>query len=162
MQHSSPVEPDAAVEALMAASRAFVGIAASSLAGIEPDVTLPQFRALMVLASRGPQRSVDISTELRVAASTGARMCDRLVGKGLVTRSRSRTDRRTVRLRLSASGRALVEEVVRRRRRELSRIVGTTAPLWSAEVVDALQAFAAAAGDVPEQEWWLGWADDRA
>jgi hypothetical protein len=27
-----------------------------------------------------------------------------------------------------------------------------------AELVDALNAFATAAGEPPEQSWWLGWA----
>lgn len=153
-----PAREQAAVEALMVASRAFVGLAARSLADLDADVTLPQFRTLVVLASRGPQRSVDISNELGVAASTGQRMCDRLVRKGLVHRDRSTSDRRVVTVRLSATGRDLVEQVITRRRAELSRIVAATPKLWQPRVTEALTAFALAAGEVPEQEWWLGWA----
>ncbi|MFE9657192.1 MarR family winged helix-turn-helix transcriptional regulator [Micromonospora sp. NPDC006431] len=148
----------AAVEALMAASRAFVGLAARSLAGLDAEVTLPQFRALVVLATRGPQRAVDISAELQVAPSTGTRMCDRLIRKGLVRRSRSTSDRRVVRLRLTPAGLALVQEVIRRRRAELSRIVAATSAYWQPTVTEALTAFATAAGELPEQEWWLGFA----
>ena len=155
----TPAREQAAVEALMVASRAFVGLAARSLADLDADITLPQFRTLVVLASRGPQRSVDISNELGVAASTGQRMCDRLVRKGLVDRSRSTSDRRVVQLRLSVAGRDLVEQVLNRRRAELSRIVAATPDLWQPRVTEALTAFAAATGEVPEQEWWLGWAD---
>jgi hypothetical protein len=54
---------DELVEALLSASRVMVGLAARSLADLDSDVTLPQYRALVVLASRGPQRVVDISTE---------------------------------------------------------------------------------------------------
>ncbi|MGW5672737.1 MarR family winged helix-turn-helix transcriptional regulator [Micromonospora sp. NPDC003776] len=151
-------ESDRAVEALMAASRAFVGLAARSLADLDADVTLPQFRALVVLATRGPQRAADISTELQVAPSTGTRMCDRLLRKGLIRRSRSTADRRVVRLRLTPTGQRLVAEVIRRRREELSRIVAATAGHWRPAVTEALEAFAAAAGEVPEQEWWLGFA----
>jgi DNA-binding MarR family transcriptional regulator len=156
----TPAREQAAVEALMVASRAFVGLAARSLADLDADVTLPQFRTLVVLASRGPQRSVDISNELGVAASTGQRMCDRLVRKGLVRRARSTSDRRVVELRLSATGRDLVEKGINRRRAELSRIVAATPDLWQPRVTEALTAFAAATGEVPEQEWWLGWAAD--
>ena len=99
----SPVSEDA-VQALMLASRAFVGLAARSLAAVDGDVTLPQFRTLVVLAVRGPQRSIDIAEELRVNPSTGTRMCDRLIRKGLVRRIRSTTDRRVVRLRLTRNG----------------------------------------------------------
>jgi DNA-binding MarR family transcriptional regulator len=151
-----------AVEALMLASRAFVGLAARSLADLDADVTLPQFRALVVLATRGPQRVADIAAELQVTPSTGTRMCDRLVRKGLVRRSRTASDRRVVRLRLTAAGRRLVEEVIRRRRADLSRIVAATAEQWTPAVTGALSAFAAAAGEVPEQEWWLGWAAHHA
>src|SRR3569623_1888624 len=90
---------DAAVQALMLASRAFVGITARSLAAVEGEVTLPQFRTLVVLAVRGPQRGTDIAEELQVNPPTGTRMLDRLIRMGLVRRSRSSNDRREVRLR---------------------------------------------------------------
>lgn len=159
MHPPAPDDPQHTVEALMMASRAFVGITARALAGLDADVTLPQFRALMVLAMRGPQRPADISAELKVAPSTGTRMCERLVRKGLVRRSRTPTDRRVVRLRLTEAGRDLVEGLVERRRTELSAIVTATAEHWPPAVTAALQAFAYAAGEVPEQDWWRGWAD---
>jgi DNA-binding MarR family transcriptional regulator len=146
----------------MAASRAFVGLTARSLAGVDGDVTLPQFRALVVLAVRGAQRSVDIAEELRVNPSTGTRMCDRLVRKGLIKRVRSTSDRRVVRLRLTAKGHDIVEQVVARRRAELEQLVAATADLWQPAVLEALNAFAAAAGEVPEQDWWLGWAEHES
>jgi DNA-binding MarR family transcriptional regulator len=155
---ASPVT-DTAVQALMAASRAFVGLTARSLAGVDGEVTLPQFRALVVLAVRGPQRSVDIADELRVNPSTGTRMCDRLVRKGLVKRVRSTSDRRVVRLRLTAKGHDIVETVVARRRAELEDLVAATADRWQPAVIEALNAFAAAAGEVTEPDWWLGWAE---
>jgi DNA-binding MarR family transcriptional regulator len=158
MQPSSPPVSEAAVQALMLASRAFVGLAARSLAAVDSDVTLPQFRTLVVLAVRGPQRSIDIAEELRVNPSTGTRMCDRLIRKGLVRRMRSTADRRVVRLRLTQAGRDLVEQVIRHRREELVRLVAATADLWQPVVTDALTAFAEAAGEIGEQDWWLGWS----
>jgi DNA-binding MarR family transcriptional regulator len=101
-----------AVEALLSASRALVGIAARSVADVDPDVTLPQYRALVVLASRGPQKVADIAAELGVAPSTGTRMCDRLIRKGLIRRHRLSTDRRVVRLVLTAP----VDEAILQRR----------------------------------------------
>ena len=154
----SPGPSSDAVEALLSASRAFVGIAARSVADIDPDVTLPQYRALVVLAAKGPQKVVDIAAELGVAPSTGTRMCDRLIRKGLVRRHRSTSDRRVVRLTLTGTGRYLVERVMRVRREKLAEIVATTAELWHPAVAPALRAFAAAAGVVPDQDWWLGWS----
>jgi DNA-binding MarR family transcriptional regulator len=159
MHAGQPDDPERTVAALMAASRAFVGITARSLAALDADVTLPQFRALVVLAMRGPQRPADISAELKVAPSTGTRMCDRLVRKGLVRRARTPSDRRVVRLRLTPAGEDLVDEVIRRRREELAAIVDATSEHWRPTVTAALHAFAEAAGELPDQEWWLGWAD---
>jgi DNA-binding MarR family transcriptional regulator len=157
MQPSGP-DREEAVRALMLASRAFVGLTARSLAEIDGDVTLPQFRALVVLAVRGPQRSADIAEELRVNPSTGSRMCDRLVRKGLVRRIRSSSDRRVVRLRLTPAGHDIVEQLISRRRAELERLVAATAELWQPAVTRALTAFAEAAGEPAEQDWWLGWS----
>jgi DNA-binding MarR family transcriptional regulator len=152
-----PTGDSAAVQALMLASRAFVGLTVRSLGAIEADVTLPQFRALVVLAVRGPRRGHDIAEELQVNPSTGSRMTDRLVRKGLVRRVRPTDDRRAVELCLTRAGHDIVERVVQRRRAELERIVAATAGLWEPSVTWALTAFAEAAGEMPEQEWWLGW-----
>jgi DNA-binding MarR family transcriptional regulator len=148
---------DELVEALLTASRVMVSLAARSVAELDSDVTLPQYRALVVLASRGPQRVVDISTELGVNSSTGTRMCERLVRKELVSRERSDIDRREVRLALTPTGRHLVQEVTRRRRAELARIVDTVPELWQEPVSAALRSLALTAGEMPDSEWWLGW-----
>jgi DNA-binding MarR family transcriptional regulator len=159
MQAPSRPDGEAAVQALMRASRAFVGLTARALAALEDEVTLPQFRTLVVLAVRGPQRGVDIAEELQVNPSTGTRMLDRLVRKGLVRRTRSAQDRREVRIALTAAGRGVVEQVIARRRSDLERIVGETTAHWGPAVVGALTAFAAAVGEPDERDWWLGWAE---
>jgi DNA-binding MarR family transcriptional regulator len=146
------------VDALLSASRAMVALAARSLADLDAEVTLPQYRALVVLASRGPQRVVDIAAELGVYPSTGTRMCDRLVRKKLIRRYRSTGDRREVRLTLTPTGRRLVDSVTARRREELIRMVETMPQRWHRPVIRALRALADGAGEVPENEWWMGWA----
>lgn len=150
----------ALADALISASRALVAVAARSVAGAGGDVTLPQYRALVVLASRGPQGVADLAGSLDVNPSTATRMCDRLVRKGLVKRARSRTDRRVVRLVLSDTGRELVNEVTRRRRAEIAGIVRKMRSGYADQVVAALRSFAEAAGETPEQSWWLGWRDE--
>jgi hypothetical protein len=69
-------ERDALVDAVLGASRALVAVAARSLATVAEDVTLAQYRALIELASRGPQRLADLATALGVEPSTATRMCD--------------------------------------------------------------------------------------
>ena len=147
------------LDALLSATRALVGVAARSLAGLDVDVTLAQFRTLMVLASRGPQRAVDVAGELGVNPSTGTRMCDRLVRKGLVRRTRRPGDRRVVRLVLTQAGQELVAEVSRRRRGELARLVGAIPPGRYIELVDMLCAVSDAAGEPGEDDWWMAWHD---
>lgn len=148
---------DELVDAVLGASRALVGVAARSLATVAEDVTLAQYRVLIELASRGPQRVADLATALTVERSTATRMCDRLVRKRLVARRRATDDRRVVRISLTASGAELVSQVSRRRRTEIQRIVRRMPPSHRQLVVEALQAFSQAAGEVPEQDWSLGW-----
>jgi DNA-binding MarR family transcriptional regulator len=148
---------DELVDAVLGASRVLVAVAARSLAGVAEDVTLPQYRFLVELASRGPQRLADLASALRVDRSTATRMCDRLVRKRLVTRRRAQEDRRAVRVSLTASGAGLVAEVSRRRRGEIAAIVERMPAAHRDRVVTGLRAFADAAGEVPEQDWSLGW-----
>jgi DNA-binding MarR family transcriptional regulator len=150
------------VDALLTATRAMVGLAARSLADLDADVTLPQYRTLVVLAARGPQRVVDIATELGVNPSTGTRMCDRLVRKGLIRRYRSTADRRAVRLTLTPVGRHLVRAVTQRRRDELVALVDAIPDSAREPVTAALRALAAQSGELPETEWWLGWHNPAA
>jgi len=153
-----PVEAGAdLVDAVLAASRALVAVAARSLVSVAADVTLVQYRVLVELAARGPQRVADLADVLGVDPSTVTRMCDRLVRKGLACRRRGNSDRRSVRISLAPPGRELVQEVTRQRRAELKKILARLPDEDRSPVLAALRAFAAAAGEVPEQEWSLGW-----
>jgi len=150
--------PDELVDTVLAASRALVAVAARSLAAAGEEVTLPQYRALVVLAARGPQGTSDLAAALAVNPSTATRMCDRLIGKGLVRRHRQAGDRRTVRITLTAEGRDLVTEVTRLRRAELARLLGALPSDQHEQVIAAFEAFAAAAGELPQPGAALGWA----
>jgi DNA-binding MarR family transcriptional regulator len=162
---AEPKDPSGAsstpvVDAVVGASRALVAIAARSLGAAGEEVTLPQYRALVVLASRGPQRVVDLAGFLDVTASTATRMCDRLARKGLVRRQRLASDRRSVRVSISAAGRELVAAVTRRRRAEVQAIVDRMSARQREQLVGTLRMFAEAAGEVPEQDWSLGWGSE--
>jgi DNA-binding MarR family transcriptional regulator len=146
------------VDAVMTASRVLVAIAARSLAAAG-EVTLPQYRALVVLASRGPQRAVDLAAVLGVNPSSATRLVDRLVRSGLVRRSRERSDRRALRVTLSPTGRALVAEVTPRRREEVERLLLALPPGRHKQVVEALRGIADAAGEAPEHDLAVGLAD---
>src|SRR5262245_22044759 len=106
LQQSSDGGPDIedVVESVLRASRALVAVAARSIAGVDETVTLPQFRALVALATRGPLNVRSLSEELGVHPSTASRMCDRLVERGLIDRETSATSRREVTVRLTPAG----------------------------------------------------------
>ncbi len=135
------------VDAAVGASRALVAITARSLARDAGDVTLPQYRLLVVLVTRGPQRLGDVADSLDVNPSTATRMGDRLHRKGLITRRGRDDDRRVVELVITDEGRQLVERVMEHRRAEITEIVDDLSPDELATVAQGLQLFAAAAGE---------------
>jgi len=151
-------EPDrsAVVEAVLGASRVLVAVAARSLAEVAEEVTVPQYRALVVLAASGPRRVLSLAESLAVTASTATRMCDRLVRKGLVRRRTSRENRREVLVALTAAGQELVAEVTRRRTEEISRILAAISTEDQVAIVDLFSKLATAAGEVPDREWPAG------
>jgi DNA-binding MarR family transcriptional regulator len=152
-----PVAQDAMVDAVLSASRVLVAIAARSLADAGEEVTLTQYRSLVVLASRGPQSMAALAESVAVTPATASRMCDRLVKKGLVRRRSDRHDRRQVRLALTETGRRLVDAVSSRRRLEIAELLGGIPPETQQSVVAALSQLAQSAGEVPEQSWSTGW-----
>lgn len=142
-----------AVDAVLAASRTLIGVATRSLGAAAEETTIAQYRALVVLMSRGPQRLVDLAGALDVAPSTAGRMCDRLVRKGLIRRHRARADRRVVLVAVTGSGRQVVDGATTRRRALIADILAVLPPARQQAVAAALAEFAAAAGEVPDSEW---------
>jgi DNA-binding MarR family transcriptional regulator len=147
------------VEAVLTASRVLVAVAARSLADLDgaEDVTLTQYRSLVVLASRGAQGMASLADALGVTPPTASRLCDRLVRKGLVRRRTDRNDRRQVRVALTEAGRRLVDIVMERRRSEIADLLQAVPEEDRRSVVAGLQRLAEAAGEVPEQHWSTGW-----
>jgi DNA-binding MarR family transcriptional regulator len=143
--------------AVLTASRVLVAVAARSLAEHESEVSLQQYRTLVVLASRGSQRPADLADALGVDPSTATRMCDRLAQKRLISRRRQIGDRREVRLDLTPRGEALVRSVTDRRRDEIARILARIPETRRREIVDAFLVFGEAAGEVPEEQWPRSW-----
>ena len=145
------------VDAVLRASRVLVAVAVRSLAAVDHDVTLPQYRALVVLASRGPQRPTELAEALAVHPSTITRLCDRLVAKRLVHRGESTENRREVSIRLTAEGPA-----PRRHRspsggaREIAEIVARIPARERSTMVHALHALGDAAGEPADAAWFTG------
>jgi DNA-binding MarR family transcriptional regulator len=140
-----------ATDAAMVATRALVAIAARSLNELD-DVTLPQYRALVLLASHGPGTTGQLAARLGVNPSTVTRLVDRLVAKGLVARSIG-GDRREVVLTAEAAALELLRAVTEVRRRELEVVMARIPAGEREAVVRAFDAFAVAAGELADDQW---------
>lgn len=140
-------------DAFITASRALVGLAVRTIDEAPVDVTLAQHRVLVLLAARGDLIVGDIAEDLGVNPSNATRICDRLQRLGLITRARSSQDGRVVVVALSNQGATLVKEVTRRRRVEVERVLGRMTPEQTTRVVEALEIFNLAAGEIEDQDW---------
>ncbi|MFD0258956.1 MarR family winged helix-turn-helix transcriptional regulator [Kitasatospora indigofera] len=148
------------VTAVLTASRVLVAISARSLGEVAESLTLPQFRMLVVLHSRGAMSLSRLAENLAVNPSTALRMIERLVTAGMVLRENSPADRREVRIALTEAGARTVAGATERRREEIARVVAAMPPGRRSELVGALRAFAEAGGEPPAPERQpdlLGW-----
>ncbi|SDJ44272.1 DNA-binding transcriptional regulator, MarR family [Lentzea albidocapillata subsp. violacea] len=138
---------DALTDAVLTASRLLVAVSARSLAAVEETITLPQFRLLVILDSRGMMRLTSLAELLDVNPSTVTRMVDRLVTTGMIARQANPATRREVVVDLTAEGRRVVRGVTRRRRSAISRIVARMSEDERRGLVGALAAFTEAGGE---------------
>jgi DNA-binding MarR family transcriptional regulator len=147
----------AVTDAVLLSSRALVAVASRSIAAVDESVTLPQFRALVVLDRADAGLNVgELAHELRIQPSTATRLCDRLVRRRLARRRVNPGNRREVIMMLTPAGRDLVAEVTQRRRREIAAIMAKVPAAQRIAIIDALTAFREAAGEddvVPPVPW---------
>jgi DNA-binding MarR family transcriptional regulator len=140
---------DAVTDAVLTASRLLVGLSARSISAVEDTITLPQFRLLVVLHTRGPLKHSMLAEHLGVTPSTASRMVDRLVAVDMVRRDASPNSRREIMVELTEEGRRVVRQVTARRRKEIAKIVAKIPEDTRRGMVDALNAFAEAGGEPP-------------
>lgn len=146
-----------ATEEVVLASRVLVGIAARTIPGSD-EVTLAQFRALVLLDNHGALKAGELAELLGVEPSTTTRLCDRLVAKGLIERG-PRENRREVSIDVTTAGAALVAEATAKRRAEITRVLRRLPAAARTQVSQAMRVFREAAGDAPaELAWSLGWS----
>lgn len=135
------------VDAVVRTSRALVGIAATSLTVVEDLITVPQWRVMVLIHTRGSMNLSSVAAELDVNPSNASRTCDRLTKAGLLDRRESEIDRRQITLTLSAQGRKLVQKVIRRRRTAIRKVLLNMPSHARDGLAEALSTFADAAGE---------------
>ncbi len=77
------------------------------------DLTYPQYLAMLVLWERDDITLKDLGDKLRLDSGTLTPLLKRLEGKGLLTRSRSKTDERALEIVLTAAGKRLRQKALK-------------------------------------------------
>jgi DNA-binding MarR family transcriptional regulator len=137
---------DEITDALLTASRLLVAISARSIALVDETITIPQFRALVIL-SRGPVNLATLAGLLGVQPSTTGRMVERLVAAGLIDRRPHPSSRRELVAELTARGSDVVAQVISHRRAEIAGVVKKMPPRQRQGLVGVLTAFTRAGGE---------------
>lgn len=127
------------------ATRDLVGVALRSVERLE--VSLPQFRLLLVLHEQGRSTSTECAQALNVVGSSVTRLADRLHASGHLLRGADESNRSVVTLELTEAGRKIVKQVTARRRRELSRVLDRLDPAERATCAAALRSLHEHLGD---------------
>ncbi len=75
------------------------------------DLTIPQLRAIFLLAESGSMRMSPMAQELDITLSACSHLVDKLVRSGFASRSADPDDRRVVHCTLTGKGQALAERL---------------------------------------------------
>lgn len=137
-----------------------VQMAEMSVHQVNQDVTLPQYRTLVLLAAQRPSRLADLARAMGVGPPTATRMCDRLVRKGFMSRERDETDRREIILDLTEEGRRLVDAVTAQRRMVVEGVLRSIPVPERAGLVRALELLTAVLNSANAEQWRAGWSPD--
>ncbi len=138
---------DGDVAALELMTRAMVGLTMRSVDVLGGEVSLPQFRLLLVLSGLGRVPSSRLAVEMGIGASSITRLADKLEGAGLLTRGSDPRSRSVVTLEVTPAGVELVARVVARRQELLAQVLSRLTSRERAEVSRVARRFADLAGD---------------
>lgn len=80
---------------------------------LQPDITLPQFQALVLIRRMGRCYVSDIANHLLITLATSTRLLDSLEQKGYIKRDRNHSgDRRYVMIYMTQKGQEMFEKLV--------------------------------------------------
>jgi DNA-binding MarR family transcriptional regulator len=133
--------------AVESTAEALVGVLDAARLAQLPAVPPAQLRVLTIVAANRHTNMSRLAEALDVVPSSASRLCDRLEATGLLRRVPDPRDRREVRLLLTPSARRLLDDLHTRRRDALATVLERMTPAAREELVRALRAFQAAAGE---------------
>ena len=112
-----------------------------------PAIPPTQLRVLTIIARNRHTNMSRLAEALEVVPSSASRLCDRLEATGMLRRVPDPRDRREVRLLLTPAARRALDQLRELRRRALAEVLERMDPAGRQELVRALAAFDAAAGE---------------
>lgn len=106
-----------------------IGMTTLALSGASAgELTLPQWRLLVVLGRADAARVGVLATAVGMSLPSTSRLIRRLERRGLVTTERDTDDRRATRVRLTREGIDLRDHVIARRREMMEAAIRARAP----------------------------------
>lgn len=143
---------------MLAACRVLVAITARSMAAASEVTDLLHLRVLVVLSSGPPLSLGALADAVGIHLTRASRVCDRLVTRGLVDRADDPGNRRQLLLRLTPSGRDVVDRVMHERAEQIRPVIARMGVAERQSLIGALGEFARASGDLAAHDLWaLGW-----
>jgi DNA-binding MarR family transcriptional regulator len=103
------------------------------------DVTLPQCHALLEIEARGRVSLFELVQSLGLDKSTLSRTADGLVKSGLISRTFSDRDRRSIQLALSPDGQEICDRINASNDHFFSRVLDRIPEARSPQVIQAFQ-----------------------
>ena len=107
--------------------------------GLGSAISITEIHIIEKIGLSEPARMSEIAHMLGVTLATMTVACDKLEGKGLVRRARSRSDRRVVQVTLTPRGRAVYEYHRAFHERMISSILDTHSPEQSTVLAQSLE-----------------------
>jgi len=125
------------------ATRGLLELSVGVLSDMEENVSPSHLRALQSLDRLGGAKVTALGDALGVPPSTASRISDRLTAAGLITREVASDNRRATWLELTASGRAVLDDLVGARARALDEVAGALTEAERDALLCGAEAFAA-------------------
>lgn len=122
-----------------------IGMTALALSAASAgELTLSQWRVLVVLGRADRARVGELATAIGTSLPSTSRLVRRLERRGLVTTERDMEDRRATLVRMTTQGRHLRDDVIERRRTMMEAAISVSAPRLPRGLAEGLSALARA------------------
>lgn len=131
-----PTAETAALAAYIKLMRAAESVTTRAHLVLPAGVTITQFAALEALLHRGPLFQSELATKLLKSGGNLTLVVDNLERDGLVSRERDETDRRFIRVALTAKGRKFISTLFPRVAASLAREFSALTPAEQATLAD--------------------------